>query len=77
MVQVAGQGRLLQSLAYQEGACGGRPLAVPVDRCWRRGMGACGVRMLASVCVVLVVLVCVLVVSCALDGARSVGGGVL
>ena len=75
MVQVAGQGSLLQSLAYKKGACGGQRLAVPVDGCWPRGMGACGVRMLASVCVVLVVLVRVLLVSCAVDGARVVGGG--
>ena len=73
MVRVAGQGRLWQLLAYTEGSCGGRPLAVPVDRWWRGGMGACGVRMQAGVRVMPVVFVLVVTVLCAVDGARARG----
>ena len=66
-----------QPLAHTEGARGGRRLAVPVDGWWRGGMGACGVRMLAGVCAVPVVLVRAVSVSCAVDAARARGGGVL
>ena len=57
-------------------ACGGRRLVALLDGWWRGGMGACGVRMLAGVPAVPVVHVRVVVVSCALDGART-GGGIL
>ena len=42
-----------------------------VDGWWRRGIGACGVRMLAGGRVVPVVLLHVAAVLCALDGARA------
>ena len=54
----------------------GRQLAVSVDGWWCRGIGACRVLMLAGVRVVPVVLVPVVVVLCAVDGARA-GGGVM
>ena len=73
MARVAGQGRVWQPLAYAEGACGGRRLAVPMDGRWRGSMGACSVCMLAGVRVVPEVLVRVVVVLCALDGAQARG----
>ena len=56
-------------------ACGGRRLAAPLDGWWRGGMGACGVHMLAGVCAVPVGHVRVVVVLCAVNGARAGGGG--
>ena len=68
LAQVAGLGRLWQPLAYAEGACSGRQMAVSVDGWWGGDMGACRVRMRAGVRMVSVVLVRVVVVLSAVDG---------